>query len=66
MNNQAIISYYLPVKSYVNLTIYDLAGRHVTRLEEGYKNTGYHKLIWDALGLASGIYYTRLSTGNFI
>jgi len=65
LNNQAIISYYLPVKSYVNLTIYDLAGRYVAGLTEGYRNTGYHELIWDAEGLASGLYFIRLQAGDY-
>ena len=56
------ISYQLLAISYVNLTIYDIAGREVTRLVDGMKPAGSHQVIFDAEGLTSGVYFARLTT----
>ncbi|MEJ2546075.1 MAG: FlgD immunoglobulin-like domain containing protein, partial [Calditrichaceae bacterium] len=66
-NPETIIKYSLPKASFVKLKIYDTYGRVVRKLENGYKNSGSHKLIWNAtnnLGIpvSSGFYFARLET----
>jgi len=64
-NAKTIISYYLPVESYVTLTIYDLMGRELEKLLSGRVVSGRHKVRWDASDVASGVYIYRISTGSF-
>lgn len=63
-NGQLQIEYSLSNSGLVNLSIFDLAGRKVTSIQEGMLNTGYHKVSWNAVGLSSGVYILRLNSGN--
>ncbi len=49
----------------VSLKIYDMLGKEVATLVNAKLNPGTHKYIFDASGLASGIYYYTLSAGHF-
>jgi hypothetical protein len=48
----------------VKLTIYDLLGRPVETLFDGYKRAGLHSLFFDASQFSSGVYYYRLQAGE--
>ncbi len=63
-NPVARITYWLPEKSFVKLSIYDVAGRFVDGLIEDIQSRGEHIIEWDAGGLASGTYFLRLDVGN--
>ena len=65
-NPLTVIQYSIPHFSFVKLIVYDELGRVVQTLAEGSRTAGYHKEYFDASGLASGIYYYRLSSGNFV
>jgi hypothetical protein len=54
------INYELPSDSKVNLTIYDLLGREITRPVNGFKAAGYYTVQINAENLSSGIYFYRL------
>ncbi len=60
-NPTTTISYQVPENSFVTLKVYDLLGRHVKTLVDGRQNAGGHTMIFDASGLASGIYFERLT-----
>ncbi len=64
-NPTTAISYQLAASSLVNLTVYDIAGRKVAELVNGWRNAGMHEVNFDASNLASGIYLYRLSAGDF-
>ena len=69
LNPQTRISYDLAQAQQIALTVYDLNGRLVTVLEEGYRQAGVHTLNWqgsDATGraVASGAYLVRLETAS--
>jgi hypothetical protein len=59
------ISYQLSATSFVKLSIYDVAGRKVAELVNGWREAGVHEVTWDASDLASGIYVYRLEAGEF-
>ena len=52
--------YSLPVKSIVKLDIYNHIGQLVTNLVNGVQDAGYRQIQWNAMKIASGVYYFRL------
>ena len=65
-NNSTIVRYRLPKSLYVNLSLYNICGRKVRTLVDGFKQAGDHTIYIDGNGLASGIYFYRIQAGNFI
>ena len=55
----------LPEPGNVILTIYDVQGKEVVRLVEGYRLAGVYDVACNASSLSSGIYFARLTAGNF-
>jgi photosystem II stability/assembly factor-like uncharacterized protein len=55
----------LPVEAEVDLAIYDVQGRLITRLAEGVRPAGVHSVTWSADGLSSGAYFARFATRGF-
>lgn len=51
--------------SNVILKIYDALGKEVATLVNEYKPAGSYEVLFDAAGLASGIYYYSLKAGDF-
>ncbi|MBU0517581.1 T9SS type A sorting domain-containing protein [bacterium] len=64
-NPTTTISYALPEAGKVSLMVYDISGRQVANLVNGYRNVGTHHVQFDAQGLASGIYIYRMTAGEF-
>ena len=56
------IQFSLPKATTVKLAVFDVLGRAMTALVEGYKQAGTYSVQFDASRLASGIYLCRLST----
>lgn len=65
-NPATTISYQLPVRSQVDLRVFDLLGREVATLVKGQVEAGYHQVPFNGSHLASGMYIYRLQTGNQI
>ena len=64
-NPSTAINYQLPAYSFVNLSAYDLSGRKVTELVNGWREAGLHQVTFDGSSLVSGIYFLRLQAGDF-
>ena len=64
-NPATMISYQLPVNSYVTLKVYDVLGREVTALVNEKKDAGRYSVQWDASAMASGIYFYSLQAGEY-
>jgi len=58
------ISYSIPAKTKVHLTVYNVLGEKVTTLVNEVKNTGIYNVEFAAAELSSGIYFYRLETEN--
>jgi hypothetical protein len=56
----------LPKASEVRLDIFNLLGQKVTTLVDGTLPAGYHTITWDATGHATGVYFYRLATDEFV
>ena len=65
-NPSTIISWQLAVASYVKITILDITGQELAVLVNNMQPAGKHELEFDGRELASGIYFYRLQTKNFI
>ncbi len=63
-NISTTIHYSLPECEYVNLDIYSILGQKVASLSDGLEQAGEHKLVWDASGQPTGVYFARLSTDD--
>jgi fibronectin type 3 domain-containing protein/photosystem II stability/assembly factor-like uncharacterized protein len=65
-NPTAIIQYDLPKRVAVRLTVFDMLGREVKTLVSALQEPGYYKVVLDARGLSSGVYYYRIQAGDFV
>ncbi len=63
-NASTALSYKLQAASNVKLAIYDIAGREVAVIAQGFYPAGNHQAIWYASGKASGVYFARLKAGE--
>ena len=65
-NPGTIISYFIPKGSLVTLKVFDVIGREVKTLVDGYKNAGSYSVDFNASGIASGLYFYRLQAGDYV
>ena len=49
----------------ITLKVYDILGREIKVLLNKYQQPGNYKIEFNALGLASGMYFYKLEVGNF-
>jgi hypothetical protein len=63
-NPRTIVKYELPITNYVKLIIYNSIGQMIAILVSKKQSAGSYQVEWDASGLASGVYYYRLSTSS--
>jgi Zn-dependent metalloprotease/DNA-binding beta-propeller fold protein YncE len=63
-NPSTAIEFALPKSSFVTLKIYDLLGKEVATLVAEKLPAGKHQRVWEAKGLASGVYLYRLEAGD--
>ncbi len=64
-NPNTRIAYTLPVAQHVVIRVYDLMGREVATLIDGFKQAGRHEAIFEAGALPSGTYFYRMSAGAY-
>jgi uncharacterized delta-60 repeat protein len=60
------INFSIPKSCIVKLTVFDASGRETARLFNGRLSAGKYNYDFDASGLASGIYFYKLESGDFI
>jgi hypothetical protein len=61
-NISTTISYTLNQASAVSIDIYNINGQKLATLLNEYQTAGEYRLIWNAAGLPSGIYFYKLNT----
>lgn len=70
-NPTTTIAYYLPIRSRISLTVYDMLGREVRTLMHNEDiEAGRREIVWDGRdntgrSVASGTYFYTLRFGNF-
>jgi hypothetical protein len=64
-NSSTTIAFALPQASFVSLKIYNLLGEEVATLVAEGLPAGRHRRVWEAKGLAGGVYVYRIEAGAF-
>jgi hypothetical protein len=63
-NPSTVISYQLTDVGFVNLSIYDVSGRMVANLVDGWRDAGVHEVTFEASDMSTGVYIARLTVGS--
>ena len=63
-NPSTEIAYAVPAAGHVSLKVYNNFGQEVATLVDGVRQAGSHTATFDGSGLASGVYYYRLESGD--
>jgi len=63
------VEYGVGVGSDVKVGVYDVSGRCVRDLVDGYRMSGYHRVVWDTRDnfgrlVSSGVYFVRMKAGE--
>jgi len=64
-NPSTTISFELPAKSNVKITIMDISGKLVETLINNEMQAGAHDVTWNASVYASGVYIYQIETGSY-
>ena len=64
-NPRANIVYTLPEYAHVKVTVYDIRGRVMEVLINGFETAGYYTIKWDASAFASGVYFIEMHSESF-
>lgn len=65
-NNRTVASFELRDASQIMLAVYDISGREIAVLAEGYYPAGMRRAVWDAVDAPSGVYFLRLQAGSIL
>ena len=64
-NPSTSISFSLPAAGNVSIKVYDVMGREVRTLINGQMQAGTHNTVFEASGLASGVYVYKITAGDY-
>ncbi|RPI13373.1 MAG: T9SS C-terminal target domain-containing protein [Ignavibacteriae bacterium] len=65
-NPSSKINFSIPKRDFVELKVYDMLGKEVMVLANGYMSAGEYEVQFDASGLSSGMYFYRMQSGDYI
>ena len=57
--------YIMPEDGMVQVAVYDINGRMVSELVNGYMSAGTYPVTWNANDLSSGVYMLHMISGDF-
>ena len=57
----ATLAFDVPTAGPITLAVYDTLGRRVATIVEGNLSAGSHRVVWEADGVASGVYVVQLT-----
>lgn len=64
-NPKTTIQVDLPNDGFISLTVYDIRGRKVTTLLEGFTHKGTKRVSFDGAAYSSGVYFYKLAAGDY-
>ena len=65
-NPTTTIRYGLPHNSFVTVTVYTMLGQQVAQLVSEAQGAGYHEVMFENPGLASGVYVYKLQADGYV
>ena len=65
-NPSTIIEYQLPNDAKISVKIYNILGQEITTLVDRDMKAGYYSFRWDTHNVATGVYFYRLRTKDFV
>jgi hypothetical protein len=65
-NPSTSFTYSLKQSGDVKINVYDVSGKEVKSLVDGFRSAGNYVVIFNAGDMASGIYYYRITTNDFV
>jgi len=65
-NPTTTIEYALPHAGYVTLRVYNVLGEEIATLMYGEQTAGTYTATWDASDMPSGVYFYRLTAGEYV
>ncbi len=65
-NPSTMINYQIPKGGFVSLKVYDINGNEVANLVNETKESGRYSVEFNARNLASGVYFYRIISGDFV
>ncbi len=63
-NPETTIGYTLNNSGTVKINIFNIQGKLIDELFNGFQPSGYHNITWKAIDIPSGIYFCRVSSGS--
>ncbi|HEX2787999.1 MAG TPA: S8 family serine peptidase [Ignavibacteria bacterium] len=60
------INFAIPKQGFVTMKVYDVTGRLIAQLVNEMKSPGYYSVDFNATNLASGVYFYRLESKEFV
>jgi hypothetical protein len=61
-----VTKYSLSENNYVSLIVHNLLRQNVAELVKGEFGAGYHQVVFDRTKISNGMYFNRLTAGEFI
>ena len=65
-NSVINIIYGLPENVKVQIVVYDLLGKQIQFLINQLQTPGYHSVAWNADNHPSGMYFVKMTAGNYV
>ena len=59
------IDFGIPVDYMVTISIYDINGKMIETLMNEHIDAGYHSVTWNAQNQSSGLYFLKITSGQF-
>lgn len=64
-NPTTTLNFTLPIAEVVKIDIFNSIGQRVETLADTKFTSGKHQVVWDARGMASGLYFYSISSGKY-
>ena len=64
-NPVTTINYAIPHDAYVVIKAFDVRGKEIAELVNGKIEEGNHEVVWDASKMSSGMYFVRMTSGDY-
>jgi hypothetical protein len=65
-NARTTIEYGIPDDATVLIDVYDLLGRRVATLVDGFQTAGYYTVSWNAGNMTSGMYFYKIQANDYV